>query len=133
MSYGYRHDDDWPTKDYTVRQRTFSRWLGDQWEEWIWPLLKFVIVVLLIGWGMVSCVQSDWNQKREREAAAQRRAEETPHVIREFDGCKVYTFKAGERWHYFTRCPGSPTKTDSTYEVRHGKTTSTESESIEVR
>ena len=70
-----------------------------------------------------------------RRAEARRR-EETPHVIRESDGCKVYAFKAGDSLHYFTRCPNSTTKTDRTYKVcrQSGKTTHCENrvESIEV-
>lgn len=48
-----------------------------------------------------------------REAAERREA--TPHVVREADGCKVYAFKSGERYHYFTRCKEMVT-TDSSWE-----------------
>lgn len=69
------------------------------------------------------------DSKAEKAAvAAQVKADQTPRVIREADGCKVYAFKAGDKWHYFTRCLNSTTKTDRTYEVcrtvSSGKTTS---------
>jgi hypothetical protein len=51
---------------------------------------------------------------------AQDRADRTPHVIREADGCKVYAFKTGE-WHYFTRCPNSTVQTDRSYTENCGK------------
>jgi len=61
------------------------------------------------------------------QAAATARAEATPHVIREADGCKVYTFKSGDLYHYFTRCPNSQTTTEAYHKVTEthscGKTT----------
>lgn len=63
-------------------------------------------------------------EARERaEAQAQEARESTPHVIREADGCKVYEFKSGGRFHFFTRCP-SYTTTQRNYEECHqsGKT-----------
>lgn len=55
-----------------------------------------------------------------------------PRVIREVDGCKVYAFKSSAegRWHYFTRCPGERTTTDTTNTVRSGKTTRQETTQI---
>jgi hypothetical protein len=47
-------------------------------------------------------------------------AEQTPHVIREADGCKVYAFKAGDSTHYFTRCPNATVTTDRSYTVACG-------------
>lgn len=71
-------------------------------------LFETLFTLLLVG-GIVSCHQSEWYQAEERvkEAAraVQDKADATPHVIREADGCKVYAFKAGQ-WHYFTRCEG---------------------------
>ena len=62
--------------------------------------------------------------------------EKTPHIVREADGCKVYAFKSGDRWHYFTRCPDSRTVTDTAYEqcTGSGKTRSCKElhDSIEV-
>lgn len=53
--------------------------------------------------------------ERRAKAAAERR-EQTPHVVREADGCKVYAFKSEGRHHYFTRCPDSRTTTESSWE-----------------
>lgn len=52
-------------------------------------------------------------EKAERDLAQRER---TPHIIREADGCKVYALKAGESWHYFTRCPNATVTTDRTYQ-----------------
>lgn len=46
--------------------------------------------------------------------------EQTPHVIREADGCKVYAFKSGDRYHFFTRCPDSKTTTESSWDECQG-------------
>jgi hypothetical protein len=71
-----------------------------------------------------------------RAEAAERR-EQTPHVIREADGCKVYAWKGGDRYHYFTRCPASTTVTDQHWQqcTGSGKTRSCKemTESIEVK
>lgn len=72
-------------------------------------------VVGLPIFGMHSCQQSEWWQASERARAERERREATPHVVREADGCKVYAFKAHERYHYFTRC-GSTTTTSSSWE-----------------
>jgi hypothetical protein len=79
-------------------------------------------------------------QAEEAAKAARRRAEETPHVVREADGCKVYAFLSGDRYHYFTRCPDSKTTTEASWDECHtemvGKVSTkkcvTKSESIEV-
>lgn len=59
----------------------------------------------------------------ERKAAkatreAQYRLDQQPRVIREVDACKVYAFKEGEHWHYFTRCP-TTTTTERNYSETH--------------
>lgn len=51
-----------------------------------------------------------------RQRAAKEEADRQPRVVREADGCKVYAFKSGDRWHYFTRCPNAHTVTDTAYE-----------------
>lgn len=76
--------------------------------------------------------------QEERQAAAKARADATPHVVREADGCKVYAWKGGDdRFHYFTRCPASTTSTESSWQecTGSGKTRSCKvmSETIEVR
>lgn len=56
---------------------------------------------------------------QEEAEAAQRREQETPHVVREADGCKVYTFLVGDRYHFFTRCPDGGTVTDTSWDECH--------------
>lgn len=109
-----------------------------------WVTFFLLIVVWLIGHAIYS-FNYDEEAIAERQAekareAAQRRANETPHVIREADGCKVYAFLSGDRYHYFTRCPDSKTVTDASWDECHtemvGKMSTkkcvTKSESIEV-
>lgn len=99
-------------------------------------LITFAIAGLLI-FGVHSCEQSEWNQQQKRQHAERERREQTPHVIREADGCKVYAFKSGDRYHYFTRCPDSRTSTESSWEEcrQSGKTRTceTKTEAIEVQ
>lgn len=71
---------------------------------------KFFIILCVIWAGVLIYrynTDPEWIKDRvDRDAAviAQKRADEQPRVIREVDGCKVYAFKSGDRWHYFTRC-----------------------------
>jgi hypothetical protein len=76
----------------------------------------FILVPVLFIGGIVLFTQSELGQRLERERDEEIRRRQTPHVIREADGCKVYAFEAGARWHYFTRCPDSRTSTESTWE-----------------
>lgn len=85
-------------------------------------------ICCLVSW-MVFGETPEWKKRADAEDEARRAAERKPRVIREADGCKVYAFKEGDRWHYFTRCP-EQTTTESSYSVRSGKTTRTETESI---
>lgn len=79
-------------------------------------------LLLIVWFGTLiyrATTDEEWAKERAKEhaaEAAQRRANETPHVVREADGCKVYAFMAGDRWHYFTRCPNAVTVTDTAYE-----------------
>lgn len=92
-------------------------------------LIQITIIALGV-WGVVSCNQSEWWQESERHREAQERAEQTPHVIREADGCKVYRFKSGGNYHFFTRC-GDTVTTDRTYTENCGKNcTRTKTEAI---
>ena len=82
-----------------------------------------VFVILLICWFafLIYRYNTDveWIAERaaeERSKQAERVRQETPHVIREADGSKVYAFKSVGRWHYFTRCPGEVVTTDTAYE-----------------
>lgn len=76
-------------------------------------------IVAACAFGVYKCATSEWFEEEGRAEQAARRAEETPHIIREADGCKVYAFKSGE-WHYFTRC-GATVTTDRTYTESCGK------------
>jgi len=90
---------------------------------------KFFIILCVIWVGVLIYrynTDPEWIKDRvDRDAAivAQKRADEQPRVIREADGCKVYAFKSGDRWHYFTRCK-EMTTTDTSWEECHtsGKT-----------
>lgn len=89
--------------------------------------LPETVLTLALVIGVVSCNRSEWYQEGERqrdaEQAAKDKAEATPRVIREADGCKVYTFKAGGHWHYYTRCASSTvTESHRTESTGSGKT-----------
>jgi hypothetical protein len=97
--------------------------------EDLWSLIKVVLVSALCAFGIYSCTNSDWYQASRRAEATQAAADAKPHVIREADGCKVYAFKSGYNWHYFTRC-GETVTTERNYEEHHGKTTEHKTETI---
>jgi hypothetical protein len=105
--------------------------------EDIWDLLKWPLLVALVAFGIHGCIQ--WDNARPATIAAraaearQDAANRTPHVIREADGCKVYAFLSEGRYHYFTRCPGSSTSTESSWTESHGKSHVTKTETIENR
>ena len=99
--------------------------------------LLSVVVCLALMFGVIkACRNTDSYKAEQAEEARQAAADAKPHVIREADGCKVYAFKAGERFHYFTRCPDAKTSTDTNYEVctQSGKTRTCkpQTETIEV-
>lgn len=62
-------------------------------------------------------------KKADQEQAQRAHADTIPRLYREVDGCKIYAFKGGDFWHYFTRCPASQVTTDTTYQVHVGKHT----------
>lgn len=84
----------------------------------------FTLICLLLIGAVTSCNQSERYQAYSKEVDIERAKEAqynaTPHVIREADGCKVYTFKAGEKWHYFTRCQAT-TVTEAHSDEKCGK------------
>ncbi|WP_186077523.1 hypothetical protein [Burkholderia gladioli] len=94
-------------------------------------LLIFALLLSAIGgctyWGVFSD-SAKRGMERDRAQAA---ADAKPHVIRESDGCKVYTFRADSNWHYFTRCPDGTVTTERnwTESRRQGKQTITEHKS----
>ncbi|MEX3764494.1 hypothetical protein [Paraburkholderia phenoliruptrix] len=91
-------------------------------------LVQWLIVAVLSSAMLYGCFFSDWSKKVESDREARERADATPHVIREADGCKVYAFKSGD-WHYFTRC-GSTVTTERNWSERQGKQTVHKSETI---
>lgn len=116
-----------------------NRSTGDGWNTFL-----LLMIVWIVGFAIYN---SNFDteaitarQAEEAAKAARRRAEETPHVVREADGCKVYAFLSGDRYHYFTRCPDGKTTTDASWDECHtemvGKISTkkcvTKSESIEV-
>lgn len=110
--------------------------------EWLILILALVVLCLLVDkidpwadlgtylfWGaIVVGLWSLWHWRdtpeerafKEAQVAAERRRRETPHVVREADGCKVYAFESGGRDHFFTRCPAS-TDTETTWTEYCGK------------
>lgn len=98
------------------------------WVFWPFLIAALASVPLTVRWwSSTDTAKAAWAAEEART-----RADMQPRVIREADGCKVYAFKGGDHWHYFTRCPNSTTKTDTTVSVGSGKTRHTETRSIEV-
>lgn len=107
--------------------------------EWVILGLLIVVVALFSAWawdgeGMIFllfCVCVGWSlwhwrdtpeesAAKAKQEAAQKLARETPKVIREADGCKVYAFERHGRDHYFTRCPAT-TDTETNWTESCGK------------
>lgn len=94
------------------------------------------VVVFIPTCTYKSCFSDEALAERAAEEAkkqAQREADRKPRVIRETDGCKVYAFKEGGHWHYFTKCPATTT-TDRTYEScrQSGKTRTCENKTEQI-
>jgi hypothetical protein len=94
--------------------------------------------VLAIVFGLL-CWRETWddvkaeNAARDAQKAAEQLARETPRVIREADGCKVYQFEAAGHQRFFTRCPDSKVETHWQRTESCGKNCSrTISESIDT-
>lgn len=110
--------------------------------EWVVLILLVLVTVLAVAlmcdypdsgtftiWIVLVCIPWSmwhWRETPQESAvrlareAAERKARETPHVIREADGCKVYAFHKGDREHFFTRCPAA-TDTETTWSESCGK------------
>lgn len=104
-------------------------------EGWrcFWVLVFISMAALFVSSCRDTQAYADYRQSEARDAeekAMRRRAVETPHVVREADGCKVYAFESGGHTHYFTRCPGETTQTDTTRVIHSGKTSKTVIESV---
>lgn len=95
-----------------------SDWMEGPRNAFFAAALTFIIGVLVMGYYS----NTDSYKKQQTEESAQEQANAQPRVIREFDGCKVYTFKEGGQWHYVTRCPNE-TRTERNYTEPHGKIT----------
>lgn len=99
-----------------------------------WAMLGIVVFIPTCTYK--SCFSDEAVAERKAEEAkkaAQYAADQQPRVIREADGCKVYAFKQGDKWHYFTKCP-STTTTDRTYEQcrKSGKQTICEDKTEQI-
>ncbi len=90
-----------------------------------WSCNEYAISLFFfaIGGYWLWCAHDNTTPETKAVKAAEEKArkdervrQETPHVVREADGCKVYAFKSRDRWHYFTRCPNATTVTDTAYE-----------------
>jgi hypothetical protein len=58
-------------------------------------LLQWIFMVAASSSLLYGCFFSDWAKHDMEQRQAQERADSTPHVIREADGCKVYAFRSG--------------------------------------
>lgn len=75
-----------------------------------------VLLLALCGYGLWYTFSDAAAPERAKFAAAQA-AEAQPHVIKQVDGCKVYAWKGDSgRYHFFTRCPGSATSTETNWQ-----------------
>ncbi|MGQ0595840.1 hypothetical protein [Aquabacterium sp.] len=87
-------------------------------------VLAFAVIATAGAFGLYHETRPEVLAQHQAEDLAEAKAqaakelrETTPHVIRQADGCKVYTWKGGDgRYHYFTRCP-STTSTESSWET----------------
>lgn len=103
-----------------------------------WTLVCFAVTVVFAYFSYQGTTPAHLAEvEADRRAAAEReRKERTPHVVREADGCKVYAWKGGDRYHYFTRCPDSRTSTQQNWQECTGtgkhRTCKDMTETIEV-
>lgn len=98
----------------------------------------FLCVVAALG-ALVSFIvmieRSDWAKAERAAEAAQRRADAKPRLVSDgADGCKVYAFKPGDRWLYFTSCPQRLTSTTNEWAVTTGagKNAQTRTETMSI-
>lgn len=94
-------------------------------------ILIFLFVVGLCLFGVYSCNTSAWYAAVSKANDAATLARETPHIIRQADGCKVYAFESGGTTHFFTRC-GETVTTERHYTERVGKISHDRTEVIET-
>jgi hypothetical protein len=111
------------------QMKTFFDWFDDLCFKYIFPALFIILMcggIFIFGYILWCAVVPESEERKAR-----RIAEETPRVYTQVDGCKVYTWFADGRNHYFTRCPTKVT-TESWHDERSGKTTKRVSETIET-
>lgn len=84
-----------------------------------WEKVIGAFVLAFVVWFLYMLTLSDWAARNAEMRALQEKANATPHVVREADGCKVYAFKSGDRYHYFTRCDTGQVSTETTYQECH--------------
>lgn len=58
---------------------------------------------------------------RDKRTEEEKAFAHTPHIIREFDGCKTYKFEDDGAQHYVTRCPNSTVTHEKDWYERQGK------------
>ena len=100
----------------------FMVWQIHKHSEGNYDPIALFLILSFSGLGLF-CFYNSYNQAlpetRAREELEEKKRKEQiekdkiPYVIREVDGCKVYTFSDGSKWHYFTRCENSHTVTDT--------------------
>lgn len=90
-------------------------------KDWIITIAIFAAIMT----GVVACQQSDWQKAQRQRQAEEERQAKKPRLYSEAGDCAVYTFKAGDRWQFFTRCKGASTSTTTTWDECStvGKTT----------
>lgn len=112
-------------------------WIAAAFFGWIWLQANrydepgFIGNLLLglgtIGFGLVAYHDTGEEavkrgEIQEAKRIEERRQERTPRFYADApDGCKVYTFKPGDRWLYFTRCPNAKTSTETSWTEQCGK------------
>lgn len=97
-------------------------WKSDQYKA----MAAFLLAAAVFGYFGYTTSRPEYIAKQEADERRRVAAEQaqdlrdrTPHVIREFEGCKVYQFKLGDKWPIVTRCPGDRTVTDRPFETCH--------------
>lgn len=94
---------------------------------WEFPGGCFIVAVVLAVIGLFSYMDNTPESIAQRaQDEASRKAALIPHVVREFDGCKVYRWRNSDsdHWHYVTKCPHEvTTESAHTESKRSGKTT----------
>lgn len=85
--------------------------------------MKSILVVLSAIFVLSAC---------DSRTPGQKEFDRTPHVIKQFDGCKTYKFEdengSENNWHYVTVCQNSNVTHESNWTERHGRNAVSEQE-----